>query len=389
MVRLPRFLAGHLSSLYHLNSSSYDVIEKPPDQLLNSTMIIQLVDVKTPRSGSAELTDDAQYCTYAIEEVVAALKLHPIEQNTRNGVESPRFADELLHNTAAHWKVEKMNHRIFAVFVTICLLHPGIDARKGKHGKKGADWDLLEPMVEKIHKEEKNVQYEGSEPHKEDAEVAGLNPCANHFCGWGKECKLNEKGKPTCHCATECPQGPTPDPLDRVCSNTNVTYSSICHLYRERCRCRRDMPSCTNPKHKHLHLQYLGECKVLEECTDEHLNQFSVRMADWLFQVMRDLKKRQELYGDQWVQMIEEAERDDHLKHVYPVIWKYCDLDSKPHDKHVSHHELIPLTAPVIPLESCIDPFLRSCDTNNDEKITLKEWGKCLGLEDSEVFERC
>ncbi|KHJ40960.1 EGF like subdomain protein [Trichuris suis] len=174
-------------------------------------------------------------------------------------------------------------------------------------------------MVEMIHKEDKYLPSEGDES-KKDKIVPGANPCANHFCGWGKECKLNEKGKPTCHCATECPQGPIPDPLDRV---------------------------------------------------------------------MRDLKKRQELYGDQWIQLIEEAERDDHLKHVYPVIWKYCDLDNKPHDKHVSHHELIPLTAPVIPLESCIEPFLRSCDTDSDEKITLKEWGKCLGLEENEIFERC
>ncbi|CDW56737.1 Kazal 2 and SPARC Ca bdg and FOLN domain containi ng protein [Trichuris trichiura] len=235
----------------------------------------------------------------------------------------------------------------------------------------------MEPMVEMIHKEDKYLPSEGDES-KKDKIVPGVNPCANHFCGWGKECKLNEKGKPTCHCATECPQGPIPDPLDRVCSNINVTYNSICHLYRERCRCRRDMPSCTNPKHKHLHLQYLGECKGKHKT-----NYFKCFDQLALLQVMRDLKKRQELYGDQWIQMIEEAERDDHLKHVYPIIWKYCDLDNKPHDKHVSHHELIPLTAPVIPLESCIEPFLRSCDTDNDEKITLKEWGKCLGLEES------
>jgi len=48
---------------------------------------------------------------------------------------------------------------------------------------------------------------------------------------------------------------------------------------------------------------------------------------------MKDLKKRQDLHGEKWIQMIEEAEHDDHLKHVYPVIWKYCDLDRKPHDK--------------------------------------------------------
>jgi hypothetical protein len=112
-------------------------------------------------------------------------------------------------------------------------------------------------------------------------------------------------------------------------------------------------------------------------------------MADWLFQVMRDLDKRKQLHGDDWINMIEEAEHDDHLKHVYPVIWKFCDLDEKPHDKEVTHHELIPITAPVMPMESCIKPFLKSCDTNNNNKISLQEWGKCLGLQKGEIIERC
>jgi len=127
----------------------------------------------------------------------------------------------------------------------------------------------------------------------------------------------------------------------------------------------------------------------LEACTQDHLDQFPIRMADWLFQVMRDLKKRQELHGDKWQRMIDEAESDDHLKHVYPVIWKFCDLDNKPHDKSVTHHELIPITAPVMPMESCIKPFLKGCDADADEKITLKEWGKCLGLKEEEIAERC
>jgi len=133
----------------------------------------------------------------------------------------------------------------------------------------------------------------------------------------------------------------------------------------------------------------MGACKNLEPCTQDHLDQFPIRMADWLFQVMRDLKKRQELHGDKWQRMIDEAENDDHLKHVYPVIWKFCDLDTKPHDKSVTHHELIPITAPVMPMESCIKPFLKGCDSDSDEKITLKEWGKCLGLKEEEIAERC
>jgi hypothetical protein len=33
-------------------------------------------------------------------------------------------------------------------------------------------------------------------------------------------------------------------------------------------------------------------------------------------------------------------------------------------------------------MESCISEFLDNCDANNDHKITLVEWGQCLGATD-------
>jgi len=42
-----------------------------------------------------------------------------------------------------------------------------------------------------------------------------------------------------------------------------------------------------------------------------------------------------------------------------------------------------------MPMESCIKPFLKSCDVNKDDKITLQEWGKCLGLKEDEIIEKC
>uniref|UniRef100_A0A1I7XRG2 SPARC_Ca_bdg domain-containing protein n=1 Tax=Heterorhabditis bacteriophora TaxID=37862 RepID=A0A1I7XRG2_HETBA len=66
---------------------------------------------------------------------------------------------------------------------------------------------------------------------------------------------------------------------------------------------------------------------------------------------------------------------------------KKCE--KKSHAKAVSHHELIPITAPVIPMESCIKPFLEGCDVDSDGNISIKEWGKCLGLKEGEIQERC
>lgn len=54
--------------------------------------------------------------------------------------------------------------------------------------------------------------------------------------------------------------------------------------------------------------------------------------------------------------------------------------------RHVSRHELFPLKAPLMAMEHCIAPFLDGCDANDDHKITLKEWGHCLGLEDGNDF---
>uniref|UniRef100_A0AAF5PIF4 Follistatin-like domain-containing protein n=1 Tax=Wuchereria bancrofti TaxID=6293 RepID=A0AAF5PIF4_WUCBA len=252
--------------------------------------------------------------------------------------------------------------------------------------KKENDWDELETLLE-------NIDEQITEPTKDSKLVPATpviqnNPCEDYICGWGKECVIDKKGEPFCECISKCPLMDD-DPLDQVCSNMNQTFSSLCELYRERCLCKHKFKECKNKVNAKVHLEYLGACKKLEPCTDELMVQFPTRMADWLFQVMREMKKRRELHNLEWEELIAEAESDDEKKHVYPVIWKFCDLDIKPHDKHVSHHELIPITAPVIPMESCIKPFLENCDTNNDGNISIKEWGKCLGLKEGEIQERC
>ncbi|KAI6171462.1 putative effector protein [Aphelenchoides bicaudatus] len=202
-----------------------------------------------------------------------------------------------------------------------------------------------------------------------------VNPCDEHVCGWGKECVVDKKNRPVCECISKCPDFDN-DPQDQVCASNNQTFSSLCELYRQRCLCKKrgGSTNCENPSFGKIHLEYLGACKELDLCTDELMAQFPERI------------KRRELHNLEWEELITQAESDDEKKHVYPVIWKFCDLDIKPHDKHVSHHELIPITAPVIPMESCIKPFLEKCDADKDGSITIKEWGKCLGLKEGEFL---
>uniref|UniRef100_T1DMT9 Putative secreted protein acidic and rich in cysteine ca binding region n=2 Tax=Anopheles aquasalis TaxID=42839 RepID=T1DMT9_ANOAQ len=111
-------------------------------------------------------------------------------------------------------------------------------------------------------------------------------------------------------------------------------------------------------------------------------------MRDWLFNVMHDLASRDEL-PEQYRALEHEAETNMTKRWTNAAIWKWCDLDGHPHDNTVSRHELFPIRAPLMALEHCISPFLESCDPNGDHRISLQEWGKCLGLEEDDLTARC
>ncbi|CAG2115529.1 unnamed protein product [Medioppia subpectinata] len=157
-------------------------------------------------------------------------------------------------------------------------------------------------------------------------------------CGTGKECTIDaESGTAKCQCISACADNT--DVRRRVCSNHNETWQSDCHLFRHRCTCVEVIIRlCYNSKKIHT---------TKEDA--EHLSR----------------------------------------KWIDAIIWKFCDLDKQPHDRHVSRHELFPLRAPLLSMETCISDFLDNCDENSDHKITLVEWGKCLGASDAEMEDKC
>lgn len=195
-------------------------------------------------------------------------------------------------------------------------------------------------------------------------------------CGAGRVCHL-EGVTAKCICIPECPD--ESDVRRRVCTNKNETWPSDCSVYQQRCLCDNKEPGCLNPANTHLHIDYYGECHELKECTEEDMKDFPRRVRDWLFNVMRDLAERDEL-TEHYMQMELEAETNMTRRWANAAVWKWCDLDGDT-DRSVSRHELFPIRAPLISLEHCIAPFLESCDPNNDHRITLVEWGACLGLE--------
>lgn len=154
------------------------------------------------------------------------------------------------------------------------------------------------------------------------------------------------------------------------------------HAYR----LLRTLQTSSSKKHffisKHYHnLEYFKTCSA------EEMKDFPSRMRDWLFNIMRDLAERNEL-TEHYKEMEREAETDLARRWANAAVWKWCDLDGDI-DRSVSRHELFPIRAPLVSLEHCIAPFLETCDSNNDHRISLKEWGRCLELDDSELPERC
>jgi len=218
-----------------------------------------------------------------------------------------------------------------------------------------------------------------------NANLVQVDPCVKIHCGAGRVCKADGSNA-SCVCIPECPE--ESDPRRKVCTNQNETWSSDCEVYRQRCLCDSNDAACRGSEFKHIHIDYYGECKDMPECQEDEMNDFPRRMREWLFNVMRDLSERDEL-AEKFVSMEVEAETNLTRRWANAAVWKWCDLDGHPHDRTVSRHELFPIRAPLMALEHCIAPFLESCDPDDDHRITLKEWGKCLELDEADMLENC
>ncbi|XP_013782226.1 SPARC-like, partial [Limulus polyphemus] len=173
-----------------------------------------------------------------------------------------------------------------------------------------------------------------------------------------------------------------------VCSNQNETWNSDCELYQMKCWCMNNYKTCAKTKYEHVHVDYYGTCKQIPKCSEDDMADFPRRMREWLFAVMQDLAHREEL-NQYYTELERRAEEDLSLKWVNSVIWKFCDLDSHPEDRTISRQELFPIRAPLLSMEHCISPFLDACDADDDQSITLSEWGLCLGLKDNEIQDKC
>uniref|UniRef100_A0A8B9WZK9 SPARC n=2 Tax=Bos TaxID=9903 RepID=A0A8B9WZK9_BOSMU len=241
---------------------------------------------------------------------------------------------------------------------------------------------------------------DGAEETEE--EVVAENPCQNHHCKHGKVCELDENNTPMCVCQdpTSCP-APIGE-FEKVCSNDNKTFDSSCHFFATKCTLEG-----TKKGHK-LHLDYIGPCKYIPPCLDSELTEFPLRMRDWLKNVLVTLYERDEdnnlltekqklrvkkihenekrlEAGDHPVELLARDFEKNYNMYIFPVHWQFGQLDQHPIDGYLSHTELAPLRAPLIPMEHCTTRFFETCDLDNDKYIALDEWAGCFGIKEKDI----
>nr|AND99565.1 SPARC [Pinctada fucata] len=242
-----------------------------------------------------------------------------------------------------------------------------------------AQYDLTDVDEEGDDDVDDNVQ-----PVDDNNQGNRKNPCNFKECKRrGQTCILTPNNKAKCVCREECKIDP--DPRHMVCSVKNMTFDSECHLDREYCMCK-SMKACSNAEAKKFRLDYYGECKELTRCEDLEMKQFPDRMSNWTYVVMKEMARRHQL-DTEYLDLLKKATADDH--HTDAILWKFCDLDIRPHDRKVSRRELLFIIASVKPMEHCLVPFLTQCDEDNDGLISLVEWGKCLNLDPVHIEDKC
>lgn len=228
--------------------------------------------------------------------------------------------------------------------------------------------------------------------------------CMNFQCKRGHTCEADQQGKP--HCVCQDPETcPPAKILDQVCGTDNQTYASSCHLFATKCQLE------GTKKGHQLQLDYFGACKSIPACTDFEVAQFPLRMRDWLKNILMQLyepnpkhdgylneKQRNKvkkiyldekrlLAGDHPIELLLRDFKKNYHMYVYPVHWQFNELDQHPADRILTHSELAPLRASLVPMEHCITRFFEECDPNKDKHITLKEWGHCFGIKEEDIDE--
>ncbi|XP_010216908.1 PREDICTED: SPARC-like protein 1 [Tinamus guttatus] len=112
-----------------------------------------------------------------------------------------------------------------------------------------------------------------------------LDPCRNFHCKRGRVCHADEQEQPSCICQDPAACPSTKD-YERVCGTDNKTYNGLCQLFGTKCQLEGTKMG------RQLHLDYMGSCKYIPHCTDYEVDQFPLRMRDWLKNILMQYYER-------------------------------------------------------------------------------------------------
>nr|XP_056710992.1 SPARC-like protein 1 [Euleptes europaea] len=265
----------------------------------------------------------------------------------------------------------------------------------------------LKPNIEKMAELENSIKttdkpYSDWNSYEGSTKDPVPDPCRDFYCKTGKVCQADEEGKLSCVC-----QDPEtcPSTNSYVCGTDNKTYEDTCQLFGTKCKLEG-----TKVGHQ-LHLDYMGACKYIPPCTDYEVEQFPVRMRDWLKNVLmqfykQDLdkggfltdkqrKKVKKIYldekrlpaGDHPTEILLRDFEKNYRTYTYPIHWHFNRLDQHPTDRKLTHSELAPLRASLVPMEHCVTRFFQGCDNDKDKHISLQEWCHCFGIKEEDTDE--
>ncbi|XP_027973553.1 SPARC-like protein 1 [Eumetopias jubatus] len=278
------------------------------------------------------------------------------------------------------------------------------EERERERARENGNVGTSEPGAYQGAKKTESSPKEDESSYEDNRMVHGIDSCMNFQCKRGHICKADQQGKPHCVCQDSVTCPPTKR-LDQVCGTDNQTYASSCHLFATKCKLE------GTKKGHQLQLDYFGACKSIPICTDFEVTQFPLRMRDWLKNILMQLyepnaehagylneKQRNKvkkiyldekrlLAGDHSIDLLLRDFKKNYHMYVYPVHWQFGELDQHPMDRVLTHSELAPLRASLVPMEHCITRFFQECDPNKDKHITLKEWGHCFGIKEEDIDE--
>ncbi|XP_078269045.1 uncharacterized protein LOC144601010 [Rhinoraja longicauda] len=389
--------AGHLATGVDFN---------PGDLLPNAGLLSQPWPVEdllqAPQSAQAQGVDGA------VSSVGAAME----GQSMDDGVDTNSMAESLEGVDTIANLAESLEGSISASDEADLLRVDLADATGDGAADHGYDANLdahnevdLGPAgssEDDVYLDHRYAGFNGATFDPSDDTLNNIDPCRMFHCGRGEVCELDVGGNPLCLCQdiSTCPTN-VPD-LQNVCSTNNETYENHCQFYASKCA----LESTTAHR---IHLDYVGPCKHMAPCLDTQLDEFPLRLRDWLKTILVQMYEQdrqspgilspaeratmKRLYNEQHLlppgahspQMLLDDFTHNYHHFTYPVHWQFHQLDRHPVDGYLTHSELAPLREPGIPLEHCATRFFTACDTSGDAHVSLREWAKCFGLREEDI----